>query len=160
MKSPPFKAGTFCRGFTWAKTSLRCWPAESPSWWVVGGKRQALPGCAHPPRHPPLKAQAPISWLFSSPGLLSGVERLLWEEWEAVLPAGAKDLDTPCQVLVGITFPQQHAPKTELKKLQPGWGLSLPEPSQTPNPLPFQHCQRHKRPCRVSPTAGDGRLVP
>lgn len=33
VKSPSFKAGTFFRGFTWAKASLRCWPAESPSCW-------------------------------------------------------------------------------------------------------------------------------
>lgn len=31
VKSPSFKAGTFFRGFTWAKASLRCWPVESPA---------------------------------------------------------------------------------------------------------------------------------
>lgn len=59
VKSPSFKAGTFLRGFTWAKASLWCWPVGETVRSV--GRSLHLLGSASP--HPSVQAPA-----FSGPG--------------------------------------------------------------------------------------------
>lgn len=97
--------------------------------------------------HPPQKAPTTISWPFSSPWPL-----LVWERLgvggAAVGEVGGsaswckRELDTPCQVPVGTTSPTRSPPKTELKELHPGQGLSLLRPADS-HPLPFHHRQHH-----------------
>lgn len=113
---------------------------------VVGGGEENAPPCLAVPTcctHPPQKAPTTISWLFSSPQPL-----LVWERLAGVTVGEVggsaswykRELDTPCLVPVGITSPTRSPPKTELKELHPGQGLSLPGPTDS-HPLPFHHRQ-------------------
>lgn len=134
-KSPSFKTGTFCRGFTWAKASLRCWPAESPAWCIVG-RKMPRPAWLCPPVAPtPLKRPQPqFHGPSPAPGRSwcgKGWRGLLWEKWE-VLPAGAKESSTPLAKFLWAQPPPLGAPlKQSLRSSIQGRACPCSSP-QTP----------------------------
>ena len=125
MKSPSFKTGTFCRGFTWAKAPLRCWPAESPPWWVVGGGRKTPSPTCSPLLSPPTSNSDFVASLH--PWLLSSVGKADGGHCGSCSARGYKrDLATLCQVPVGMTSPQIKQSSRNSKD------LSLPSPHRYP----------------------------
>lgn len=130
VKSPSFKAGTFFRGFTWAKASLRCWPAESASCWVrelplILRGLCSLPTMPRPQRH------------GSSPALSCSPA---WPRLVRVTLGGARDcyarcckmnLYSPCQV--PLCTVSNHGPRRRIWCFR--WAfLHTPPTILTPSP--------------------------